>query len=50
MVEAIKDEHRGSFNRYDVGFKVEKLPTFGEIKIKDFTDTASVYIKIEGQI
>jgi hypothetical protein len=50
MVEAIKDEHRGSFNRYDVEFKVEKLPAFGEIKIKDFTDTASVYIKIEGQI
>lgn len=39
----------GMFNRYQVEFKVEKLPAFGEIKIKDFTDTASVHIKIDGQ-
>ncbi len=46
MVEAIKNETFGSFKRYDVEFKVEKVPAFGEIKIKDFTDTASVHIKI----
>jgi hypothetical protein len=48
-VEAIKDEQMGSFNRYDVEFKVEKISAFGEIKIKDFTDTAGVFIKIDGQ-
>lgn len=46
MVEAIKNENFGSFKRYDLEFKIEKVPAFGEIKIKDFTDTASVHIKI----
>ncbi len=46
MVEAIQNENFGSFKRYDVEFKIEKVPAFDEIKIKDFADTATVYIKI----
>jgi hypothetical protein len=45
MVEAIKNETFGSFKRYDVEFKIQNVPAIGEIKIKDFTDTAGVYIK-----
>jgi len=46
MVEVVKNEHSGTFNRHEVEFKIEKVPAFGEIKIKDFTDTATVHIKI----
>ncbi len=35
----------GKFNRYEVEFKIENVPVFGEIKIKDFTDTACVFVK-----
>jgi hypothetical protein len=35
----------GKFNRYEVEFKLENVPAVGEIKIKDFTDTASVFVK-----
>ncbi|MES2982278.1 MAG: hypothetical protein V4727_08190 [Verrucomicrobiota bacterium] len=45
MAEVVKKEHAGTFNRHEVEFKVENVPAFGEIKIKDFTDTATVHIK-----
>lgn len=48
-VEAIKEEHSGSFNRYNVEFKIQNVPAIGEIKIKDFTDTADVFIKTDGE-
>jgi hypothetical protein len=35
----------GKFNRYEVEFKLENIPAVGEIKIKDFTDIASVFVK-----
>jgi hypothetical protein len=35
----------GKFNRYEVEFKIENVPAVGEIKIKDFTETASVFVK-----
>jgi len=35
----------GKFNRYEVEFKLENVPAVGEIKIKDFTDSASVFVK-----
>lgn len=46
IAEVVKSEHAGTFNRYDVIFTIEKVPAFGEIKIKDFSDTATVHIKI----
>lgn len=46
MLEVVKSDHSGTFNRHEVEFKVEKVPVFGEIKIKDFTDTATVHVKI----
>lgn len=49
IVEANKKAHAGTFNEYAVEFKVEKVPAFGEIKIKDFTDTATVHIKMDGE-
>jgi hypothetical protein len=39
----------GQFNQYTVEFKIANVPAVGEIKIKDFTDTTSVYIKISGE-
>lgn len=39
----------GKFNRYEVEFKIQNVPAFGEIKIKDFTDTANVFVKIDGE-
>jgi hypothetical protein len=38
-------ENQGKLNRYEVEFKIQKIPALGEFKIKDFTDTASVYVK-----
>ncbi len=38
----------GKFNRYDVEFKIQNVPALGEIKIKDFTDTANVFVKTDG--
>ena len=38
----------GKFNRYEVEFKIENVPALGEIKIKDFTDTANVFVKTDG--
>ena len=48
MAEVINAENvpiPGTFKRYDVEFKIENVPAFGEIKIKDFTDTATVYVQ-----
>jgi hypothetical protein len=43
-----KETHSGIFNRYNVEFNVKNVPAVGEIKIKDFTETASVFIKTDG--
>jgi hypothetical protein len=48
MAEVIITENSpvpGTFNRYDVEFKIENVPAFGDIKIKDFTDTATVFLQ-----
>jgi hypothetical protein len=49
IIEAKKAAHNGTFNHYSVDFKIENVPAFGVIKIKDFTDTASVNVKIDGE-
>lgn len=49
IVEAKKAAHNGTFNSYAVDFKIENVPAFGEIKIKDFTDSATVNVKIDGE-
>jgi desulfoferrodoxin (superoxide reductase-like protein) len=35
----------GKFNRYEVEFKIQNVPALGEIQLKDFTDTASIFVK-----
>lgn len=37
----------GKFARYSVVFEMKDVPAFGEIKIKDFTDTANVLVKVQ---
>lgn len=52
IAEVINQEHGpvpSKFNRYDVEFKIQNVPALGEFKIKDFTDTANVFIKIGGE-
>lgn len=49
-VDAQGPEANQKFNCYQVEFKIEKVPAFGDIQIKDFTDAASVYVKIDDKI
>jgi len=35
------------FSRYEVVFEIKDVPAFGDFKIKDFTDTATVYVKAD---
>ncbi len=37
----------GKFSRYKVTIEIKDVPAIGDIKIKDFTDTATVYVKIQ---
>lgn len=51
IAEVINEENApvsGKFNRYEVEFKIENVPALGEIKIKDFTDTANVFVQANG--
>ena len=41
------DTHDAKFNRYSVTFEIKDVPAIGDIKIEDFTDTASVHVKVE---
>jgi hypothetical protein len=48
--ERVKDVEGGPsgiFTRYNVKFEIKDVPAFGDIKIKDFTDTAAVHVKIQ---
>jgi len=38
----------GQFTRYKVVFEIKDVPAFGDIRIKDFTDSAAVHVKIQG--
>lgn len=40
------DAHNGKFSRYNVTFEVKDVPPVGEIKVVDFTDKATVNVKV----
>jgi len=55
-VEVVKPDVSSDekFNHYQVEFnqvefRIEKVPTLGTIRIKGFTDTANVFVKIDGE-
>lgn len=45
FVKAV-EEHFGKFNNYTVTFGIKDVPTLGGFKLKDFTDKASVNLKV----
>jgi len=54
LVEGQGPSSGGKFNRYQVEFnqvefKIENVPAHGTIRIKDFTDTATVFVNIDGE-
>lgn len=42
-IEQVK-QHSGDFTRYSVAFGIKNVPAFGDLKLKDFTDKASVFV------
>lgn len=48
VIQAQNEPVPGQFNRYEVEFKIQNVPVLGEIKIKDFTDTANVFVPTNG--
>jgi TusA-related sulfurtransferase len=42
-----EETRNGEFASYVVTIEIKDVPAFGDIKIKDFTDTATVYVKIQ---
>lgn len=43
----VEERPNGKSARYTVVFEFKDIPAFGEIKIKDFTDTANVLVKVQ---
>ncbi len=47
LVKAV-EESFGKFNNYSVTFGIKDVPALGGFKLKDFTDKATVLVKIAG--
>lgn len=46
--EVVKQDEapNGKFARYSVTFEIKDVPEFGDVKLKDFTDKATVNVKV----
>ena len=41
------DGRNGKFTKYKVEFEIKDLPAHGDVKFKNFTDTETVYVKVQ---
>lgn len=41
------ESHNGTFDSHSVTFRIKDVPVLGGFKVKDFTDQATVYVKLE---